>query len=123
MGDYHDLYSKKKVLLLADVSEKLIGVCLQYYGLDPCHYFSSPGLSSDTMFKMIEIELELISVIHMFLFVEKGMEGGISHITKRYSKANNKYMKSYDDGKPSKYIIYLDANNLYGLTMSSLQWI
>ena len=98
MGDYHDLYSKKKVLLLADVSEKLIGVCLQYYGLDTCHYFSSPGLSSDAMFKMIEIELELISVIHMYLFVEKVMEGGISHITKRYSKANNKYIKSYDDG-------------------------
>ena len=87
MGDYHDLYSKKEVLLLTDVSEELIGVCLEYYGLDPCHYFISPGLSSDTIFKMIEIELELISVIRMYFFVEKGMEGGISHITKRYSKA------------------------------------
>ena len=87
MGDYHDLYSKKEVLLLTDVSEELIGVCLEYYGLDPCHYFISPGLSSDTIFKMIEIELELISVIHMYFFVEKGMEGGISHITKGYSKA------------------------------------
>ena len=87
MGDYHDLYSKKEVLLLTDVSEELIGVCLEYYGLDPCHYFISPGLSSNTIFKMIEIELELISVIHMYFFVEKGMEGSISHITKRYSKA------------------------------------
>ena len=45
MGDYHDHYFKKDVLLLADVFEKLIGTCLKYYGLDPCHYFNSPGLS------------------------------------------------------------------------------
>ena len=44
IGDYHDHYLKKDVLLLADVFEKLIGTCLKYYGLDPCHYFSSPGL-------------------------------------------------------------------------------
>ena len=55
----------------------------------------------------------------MHLFIEKGgMRGGISYIGKRHSKANNKYMKCYDDKKPSKYIMYLDANNLYGWTMS-----
>ena len=47
MGDYHDHYLKKDVLLLADVYEKFIDTCLKYYGLDPCHYFSSPGLSWD----------------------------------------------------------------------------
>ena len=46
------------------------------------------------------------------------MIGGISYAAKRYSKENNKYIKSHDDGKPSRYIKYLDANNLYGWTMS-----
>ena len=67
---------------------------------------------------MTGIELELISDIYMYLFVEKRMRGRISYITKRYSKANNKYMKSYDNKKSSKYITFLNANNLYGSTMS-----
>ena len=67
---------------------------------------------------MARIELELISDIGMYLFVEKGMKGGISYIAKRYSKPNSKYMKSYDDSKPSKCIMHLDANNLYGWAMS-----
>ena len=52
MGDYHDRYLKTEktdVLLLADVFEKFISTCLEYYGLDPCHYFSSPGLRWDAM--------------------------------------------------------------------------
>ena len=89
-------------------------MCLEYCGLDPCHYFSSPGLNWDAMLKTTEIELKLISDTDMYLFVEKGMRGGISYIAKRFSKANNKYIKSYDDDKRSKYITYLDANNLYG---------
>ena len=55
-GDYYDLYFKKDVLLSADVFEKFINMCLDYYGLDPCHYFSSPGLSWDAMLKMTKIE-------------------------------------------------------------------
>ena len=116
MGDYHDLYLKADVLSLADVFEKFINICLKYYGLDLYHYFSSPGLSWDAMLKMIEIEL--ISNIDMYLFVEKGMRGGISYIAKRCSKANNEYMKHYNDSKPSKYITFLNANNLYGWAMS-----
>ena len=118
LSDYHDLYLKADVLLLADVFGRFIGICLEYYGLDLCHYFSSPGLSWDAMLKMTEIELKLSSDIDMYLFIEKGMRGGISYIANRNSKANNKYMQSYDDKKPSKYITYLDANNLYGLVMS-----
>ena len=70
------------------------------------------------MLKMTEIELELLSGIDMHLFIEKGMRGGISYIAKRHSKANNKYMKCYEQYKESKYITYLDANNLYGWAMS-----
>ena len=92
--------------------EKIVSTCLNYYGLDPCNYFSSPGLSWDAMLKMTKIELDLISYIDMHLFIEKRMRGGISHIVKRYSKASNKYMKCYDSSKPSKYIKYLDENNL-----------
>ena len=71
MGDYHDLYLKADVLLLADVFEKFTNTCLQYYGLNPCHYFSSPGLSWDAMPRMTVIDLELISDICMHLFIEK----------------------------------------------------
>ena len=113
MGDYHDLYLKADVLLLADVFEKFIKRCSDYYGLDPCHYFSSPGLSWDVMLKMTKIELDFISGIDVHLFIEKGMRGGIIYIAKTYSKANNKYMKCYGSSKPSKYIKYLDANNFY----------
>ena len=116
--DYHDLYLKTDVLLLADVFEKFINTYLEYYGLVPCHYFSDPGLSWDSILKIPEVELELTSGIDMYLFVEKGMRGGISYIAKRFSKASNKYIQSYDDNKPSKYIIYLDENNLYGWTKS-----
>ena len=73
MGDYYDLYLKTDVLLLADVFEKFIDMCSKYYGLDPCRYLSSPGVSSDAMLKMTKIELELISDIDIYLFVEKGM--------------------------------------------------
>ena len=98
--------------------ELFINTCLDYYGLDPCHYFSSPGLSWDAMLKMTKIKLDLISNIDMDLFIEKGMRGGISYIAKRHSKANNKYMECYDSSKESKYITHIDANNLYGWAMS-----
>ena len=114
-GDYHDLYLKADVLISADVFEKFINTFLEYFVLDPCHYFSSPGLIWDAMLKMTEIELELISDDDMYLFIEKGMRGGIFYIAKRFSKANNEYMQSCK--KPSKYNTYLDKNNSYGWTM------
>ena len=92
MGDYHDHYLKKDVLLSADVYKKFISTCLKYYGLDPCHYFSSPGLRWDAMLKMTGVKLEKISDVYKYLCIEKGLRGGIYYIAKRYAKANNKYM-------------------------------
>ena len=95
MDDYYGHYLKKDVLLvLTDVFEKFINTCLKFYKLDPCHYFSSPGLSWDAMLKMTGVKLEKISNVDMYLFIEKGLRGGISYISKRYPKANNKRMKN-----------------------------
>ena len=118
MGEYHDLYLGSHVLLLADVFKSFRKTCLQYYSLDPCHYLTSPGLSWDAMLKMTNIKLELMIDVDMYQFIEKRMRGGVSYIANRYGKANNKYMKEYNEKAPSKYIMYLDVNNLYGWAMS-----
>ena len=93
-------------------------MCLKFYGLDPCHYFRSPRLSRDTMLKMTGVELEEISDIDKYLFIVKGLRGGISYIAKRYTKVNNKYMNDYNPKKQSTFMTYLDMNNLYGWAMS-----
>ena len=77
MGVYHDHYLKKDVLLSADVFGKFISTSLKYYGLDPCHFFSYPGLSWDAMLKMTGVKLEKISDIEKYLFIERGLGGGI----------------------------------------------
>ena len=118
MGKYHDLYLGSDVLLLTDVFENFRKTCLLYYKFDPCHYFMSPGLSWDAMLKITNIKLELMTDIDKFQFIKKGMHGGVSYIAIRHGKANNKYMKEYDEKAPSKYIKYLDANNLNGWAMS-----
>ena len=117
MRYYYDHYLKKDVLLSVDVFEKFIARCLKFYGLDPCHYFSFPGLSWDAMLKMTGIKLEKISDIDKYLFIEKGLRGGISYIVKRYAKVNSKYMNDYDPKKSLTFISYPDMNNLYGWAM------
>ena len=118
MDDYHDHYLKKDVLLLADVFERFVSTCLKYYELDPCHYFSSPELNWDAMLKKTKIELEKISDIDKYLFIEKGTKGGASYIAIRYARTNRKYMNDFNSEEPSTFITYLDKNNLYGLSMS-----
>ena len=118
MGEYHDLYLKSDMLLLVDVFESFRKTCLQHYKLDPCQCFTSPGLNWDAMLKMTNIILELMTDVDMFQFIEKGMRGGVSYIANRYGKANNKCIKKYNEKAPSKYIMYLDANNLYSWAMN-----
>ena len=89
LGDYHDLYVKTDVALLADVFENFRNLCQEQYGLDPAHYFTSPGLSWDALLKKTGVELELFTDLEKHLFVERGMRGGISMVSKRYAKANN----------------------------------
>ena len=114
MGEYHDLYLKTDVILLADIFENFRDVCLKNYKLDPAWYYTSPGLSWDALQKKTGIKLDLLSDINMILFVEAGIRGGVSMISNRYGKANNKYMENYNHNEESKFITYLDANNLYG---------
>ena len=116
--DFHNHYLKKDVLLLADVFEKFISTCLKNYNLDPCHYFSAPGLSWDAMLKMTKVELEKISNPDIHLFIERGMRGGICYVSKKCSKVNNEFCPDYDETKQKVYIKYLDMNDLYGKAMS-----
>ena len=93
--------------------EKCRNNSLKNYGLLSSHLFSAPGLSWDAMPKMTKIELP-----DMYISFGKGIGGGISYISNRYSKANNKYLQCYEPKQESKHIADLDVNNLHGYTMS-----
>ena len=129
LGDYTDLYSRTDVLLLADVFENFRKMCQKQYGLDPAHYYTSPGLSWDALLKKTRVELELLTDYDQHLFIEKGMRGGISMVSKRHARANNPAVEGYDPEKSNSHILYLDANNLYGWAMSQplptggFQWV
>ena len=101
-------------ILSADVFEKLRNNSLKNYGLCLSHYLSALSLSWDAMLSMAKVELERIPNADVYLFFEKGMRGRVPYISKIYSKANNTCLKSYDPKQGSKYIINIDANNLYG---------
>ena len=69
-------------------------------------------------FKKTKVKLELLTDNEMLLMVEKGIRGGMCQAIHKYAKANNKYIKNYDENQEASYLEYLDANNLYGWSMS-----
>ena len=133
LGCYHDIYLKTDVLLLADVFETFRNTCLNNYKLDPAHFYTAPGLAWQALRRTAteycehekrrkgcelcpdEFRFELLTDIDMLLMVKKGIRGGITQAVRRYTQANNKYMKDlYNLDEESIYLQYLDANNLYG---------
>ena len=119
LGEYHDLYLKTDVILLANVLEAFRKVCLKNYGLDTAHFYTAPGLAWKACLKKTRIRLELLLHLDMLLMFERGVRGGITQSVNRWAKAYNLYMGSeFVPDKPTRYLQYLDANNLYGWAMS-----
>ena len=119
LGDYHDLYLRTDVVLLANMYEAFRDTCLKHYRLDPAHFYTSPGLAWKACLKHTGIKLELLTDPDMLLMFEWGIRGGITQAVRKYASANNKYMEDrFDPKSESSYLQYLDANNFYGWAMS-----
>ena len=118
LGDYHKFYLLTDVILLADVFENFRDVCLQHYGLDPAHNYTSPGLSWQAALEMTDVELGLLTDIDQYFFIEEGIRGGVAITSHRYVRANAPGMENYDASKQNSYIMCLDTNNLYRWAMS-----
>ena len=119
LGDYHDLYLRTDVVLLAKVFEAFGDTCLKHYKLDPAHFYTFPGLAWYACLKCTGIKLELLTDPDMLLMFEQGIRGGITQAVHKYALANNKYMgDKFDPNEDTTYLQYLDANNLYGWAMS-----
>ena len=118
LGDYHDLYLRTDVILLANMFEAFRDTCLEHYKLNPAHFFTSPGLAWKACLKKTGVKLELLTDPIMLLMFEHGIRGGITQAVHRYARANNVYMgELYDPKEESSFLQYLDANNLYGWVM------
>ena len=117
LQEYMELYLQADVLLLADVFENFRTNCHYEYDLEPLYYFSTPHFTFDAFLRFSGCRLELLTDVNHYLFLSRAIRGGISMICKRFAVANNPYLKHFDSSKLSKYILYLDANNLYGCAM------
>ena len=116
--DYHMTYSKTDILLLVDVFENFRTTCYNYYGLEPANYISAPSLAWDAMLMMTKIQLEQIHDLKVLGIIERHKKGGLTFVgSKRHVKANNHYLEDCDVNKPESYLMYWDANNLYGGAM------
>ena len=114
MADYHDIYLQLEVLLLADVFEKFCTTCLEYYSFNPVHYYTTSGLAWDAVLRMSRVDLQLITDVDMYHFVENSIQGGISMTSTCHAQANSpSFPDTYDSSLPNQNHIYLDANNLY----------
>ena len=116
--DYHDLYLKSDVLLLSDVFEDFRKTSIEHYKLDPANFITAASYAWSCMLLKTGIELELISDPKILDIFERSKRGGLTFVgSKRYAKANNKDIVGYDPNTKSTYLLYLDANNLYGWSM------
>ena len=119
LRDYHDLYLRTDVVLLANVFEAFRDTCLRHYSLDPAHFYTSPGLVWRACLKQTGIKLELLTDPDMLLMFERGIRGGITQAVRKYAAANNPYMGDrFDSNEDTTYLQYLDASNLYSWAMS-----
>ena len=119
LEDYHDLYLRTDVVLLANMFKAFRDTCLRHYTLDPAHFYTSPGLAWRACLKCTGIKLELLTNPDMLLMFEWGIRSGITQVVRKYASANNKYMGNrFNPNEDTTYLQYLDANNLYGWAMS-----
>ena len=119
LGNYHDLYLRMDVVLLANVYEAFRDTCSRHYKLDPAHFCTSPGLAWKACLKCTGIKLELLTDPDMLLMFEWGIRGGINQVVRKYASANNGYMGDrFNPKSESSYLQYLDANNLYAWAIS-----
>ena len=117
--DYLFVYLNTDVVLLADVFENFRRLSMEYFELDPVHFYTTPSLTWSAGLKTTKVELELLTDIDMYLMFESGIRGGMCLVSNRYAQANNKYIKKFDPSTQSSFIISLDVNNLYGHAMAS----
>ena len=113
MLEYAEIYCLIDCLLLAEVIKNYRDATYDEFGLDICHYISSPQLSFDVMLKETGVEIHLISDVDMFIFIESALRGGLSYVSERHVKLND----DYDPSTSKEWLGYFDINNLYGFTM------
>ena len=117
LGDYHDSSVQSNTLLPEDAFDHFRNMCIKVYEPDPAQFLSAPGLAWQACLKKTAVKVELLTDVNMLLMIEKGIRGGICHAIHRYAKANNKYMKNYDENEESSFLELVDMNNLYGWAM------
>ena len=115
LGDYHNLYLKTDTLLLACVVGEFRTLCYDTYGFESAHYFTSCHLSGDAFIKIYRADLHLLTDREHLEMAENMIRGGVASIfSRRFFRANNKYMNSFNPDNESSFGLLLDANNLYG---------
>ena len=118
LGEYHDLFVKLDTALIADIFDNFRDKHIETDKLDLAYFLTTLGLSWWACLKKTGVKLELLTDEDMFLMYEKGIRGGMCQVTCNYAEVNNKNMENYDKYKESSFLMYVDANNLYGWAMS-----
>ena len=120
LADYHVLYLNLDVLILYNFFEKFSRMCLKSYGLDPENFYNAAGMAWSAALNMSCVSLELLDIVAMYTFFERGISGGLVQISERYAEANNKYCSGKFNVKEKNevYLLYLDVVNLYGKCMT-----